>query len=66
MDIQIHEAQKIQKSLNLNRAVPRHIITKLPKLKDKEKNLKAAREKRVYIKQTPIKQLADFSTNFSG
>ena len=41
---------------------PRHIIIKLPKIKDKERILKAAREKEtVTYKGVPIKLSADFS-----
>ena len=44
------------------RATPRHIIIKMPKVKDKEKILKAKREKqRVTYKGTPIILSADFS-----
>ena len=44
------------------RNTPRHIIIKLPKIKDKERILKAAREKkRVTYKGVPIKLSADFS-----
>ena len=41
---------------------PRYIIIKLPKIKDKERILKAAREKEtVAYKGVPIKLSADFS-----
>ena len=41
---------------------PRHIITKLLKIKDKERILKAAREKEtVTYKGVPIRLSADFS-----
>ena len=41
---------------------PRHIITTLPKIKDKERNLTAAREKEtVTCKGVPIRLSADFS-----
>ena len=41
---------------------PRHIIITLPKIKDKERILKAARGKeRVTYKGVPIRLLADFS-----
>ena len=41
---------------------PRHIIIKLPKIKDKERILKAAREKEtVAYKGVPIRLSADFS-----
>lgn len=40
IDTQIHEVQKTPNKLNLERAKLRHIIIKLPKIKDKEINLK--------------------------
>ena len=41
---------------------PRHIIIKLPKIKDKERILKAAREKEtVTYKRVPIRLSAHFS-----
>ena len=44
------------------RTTPRHIIIKLPKIKDKEKILKAAREKgTVTYKGVPIRLSADIS-----
>ena len=44
------------------RNIPRHIIIKLPKIKDKERILKAARGKeRVIYKGVPIRLSADFS-----
>ena len=44
------------------RTTPRHIIIKMPKVKDKERILKAAREKqRVTYKGVPIRLSADFS-----
>ena len=44
------------------RNTPRHIIIKLPKIKDKEKILKAAIEKEtVTYKGVPIRLSADFS-----
>ena len=40
----------------------RHIVIKLAKIKDKEKLLKAAREKQqITYKETPIRLTADFS-----
>ena len=42
--------------------MPRHIVIKLAKIKDKEKLLKATREKQQIIyKGTPIRLTADFS-----
>lgn len=44
-DMQIQEAQRDPKKTNPKRLTPRHIIIKLSKVKNKEKILKAAREK---------------------
>ena len=42
--------------------MPRHIVIKLTKIKDKEKLLKAARENRqITFKGTPIRLTANFS-----
>ena len=42
--------------------MPRHIIIKLAKIKDKENLLKAAREKQqITYKETPMRLTADFS-----
>ena len=44
------------------RTTPRHIIIKMPKVKDKERILKAAREKQlVTYRGVPIRLSADFS-----
>ena len=44
------------------RNTPRHMIIKLPKIKDEERSLKAARGKeRVTYKGVPIRLSADFS-----
>ena len=39
--------------MNPNRLTPRHIITKMAKVKNKERILKAAREKKVSYRGTP-------------
>ena len=60
--IQVQEAQRVPYRINPRRNMPRHIVIKLAKIKDKEKLLKAAREKRqVTYKGTPIRLTADFS-----
>ena len=60
---QIQEAQRVPYKINPRRNTPRHIIIKLTKIKDKEKILKAAREKKqITYKGTPIRLSADFST----
>ena len=59
---QVQEAQQVPYSINPRRNTPRHIVIKLAKIKDKEKLLKAAREKqRITYKGTPIRLTADFS-----
>ena len=40
----VQEAQRVPKNLDPRKHTPRHIITTLPKIKDKERILKAARE----------------------
>lgn len=52
--IQVQEAQSIPNKINLNRATPRHIIIKVTKIKDEKIILKAAREKQLYTKGTPV------------
>ena len=48
--------------MDAKRTTPRHIIIKMPKVKDKERLLKAAREKqRVTYKGVPVRLSADFS-----
>ena len=42
---EVEEAQRVPKKLDPKRNTPRHIIITLPKIKDKERILKAARGK---------------------
>ena len=50
----VQEAQRVPKKLDQRRHTPRHIIITLPKVKDKERILKVAREKeRVTYKEFP-------------
>ena len=59
---EIQEAQRVPKNLDPKRNIPRHIIIKLPKVNDKERILKAAREKkRIIYKGVPIRLSADSS-----
>ena len=59
---QVLEAQRVPYRINPRRNTPRHIVIKVAKIKDKEKLLKAAREKRqITYKGTPIRLTADFS-----
>ena len=60
---QIQEAQRVPYKINPRRNTLRHILIKLTKIKDKEKILKAAREKKqITYKGTPKRLSADFST----
>ena len=57
----VHKVQRVPKKLDSRKHTPRHIIITLPKIKEKEKVLKAAREKdTVTYKGIPIRLSADF------
>ena len=59
---QVQEAQRVPGRINPRRNMSRHIVIKLTKIKDKEKLLKATREKRqITYKGIPIRLTADFS-----
>ena len=61
-EIDFQEVQRVPKKLDPKRNTPRHIIITLPKIKDKERILKVAREKEtVTYKGPPIRLSADFS-----
>ena len=60
--IQVQEAQRVPYRLNPRRNMPRHILIKLTKTKQKEKILKAAIEKQqVTYKENPIRLTTDLS-----
>ena len=59
---EVQEAQRVPKKLDPKRNTPRHIIIKLPKIKDEETILKTATGKeRIIYKGVPIRLSADFS-----
>ena len=59
---EVQEAQRVPKKLDPRRNTPRHITITLAKIKDKERILKASREKEtVTYKGVPIRLPADFS-----
>ena len=63
---EVQETQRISKKLDPRKHTPRHIIITLPKIKEKERILKMAREKeRVIYKGVPIRLSADFSKETS-
>ena len=62
IDVKVQEAQRVPKKMDLKRATPRHNIIIFSKSKEKERILKAAREKEtVTYRGVPIKLSADFS-----
>ena len=59
---QVQEARRVRYRINLKKNTPRHILIKLPKIKYKEKILKAAGEKQqITYKGIPIRLTADLS-----
>ena len=50
---EVQKAQRFPKKLDPRKHTPRHIIVTLPKIKEKERILKAAREER---RQLPTKE----------
>ena len=62
IDIQDQEAQRVPNKLDPRRSTPRNIVITLPKIKDNERILEAARQKEtVTYKGVPIRLSADFS-----
>ena len=59
---EVQEARRVPKKLDPRRNTPRHIIITLPKIKEKERILEAARQKKtVTYKGVPMTLSADFS-----
>ena len=66
IDIQVQKAQREPNKLDLKRTTPRHTIIKMSKIKDKDRILKAAREKQIITyKGVPIRLSADFTKETS-
>ena len=62
LDMQVQDAQRVPKNLDPRRNTPRHIITALPKIKEKGRIFEAAREKEtVAYKGVTVRLSADFS-----
>ena len=60
--MQVQKAQRVPNKMDAKRPTPIHIIIKIPKVKDKDRISKAAREKKlVTYRGLPIRLLADFS-----
>ena len=59
---EVQEAQRVPKKLDPRKHTPRHTIITLPKMKDEERILKAARERdTVTYKGVPIRLSSAFS-----
>ena len=54
IDTQVQEAHKVPIMMDAKRPTPRHIIIKRPKVKDKERILKAARAKKLVTRWLPV------------
>ena len=68
-DTQVQEAQRVPNKLDSKRTISRHIIIKMTRHKDKERILKATKEKQeVTYKATPIRLASDslLNRNISG
>ena len=62
IDMQVQKAQRVLTKMDAKRPTPRHIIIKMPKVKDKQRILKATRKKKLVThKGVPIRLSADFS-----
>ena len=55
---EVQEAQRVPKQLDPRKNTPRHIIIKMPEVKDKERILKAAREKQSYLRRNSHKTVS--------
>ena len=54
IDMQVQEAQGVPNQMDAKRPTPKHIVVKMTKVKDKERTLKAAREKQSPTKKLPL------------
>ena len=56
INMYVQGAQRVPKKMDAKKPTPRHIIIKMPKVKDKERILKVMKEKQLFTyKGTPIK-----------
>ena len=62
IDMQVQKELRVPNKMDSKSPASRHIIIKMPKLKDKDRILKAAREKQlVSYRGVPIRLSVDFS-----
>ena len=67
IDMQVQEAQRVPNKMGAKRPTSRHIIIKMLKVKDKERILKAAREKHFVTLVSSHKTVSwFFKRNFAG
>ena len=67
IDMQVQDAQRVPNKRDAKSHTPRHTIIRMPKVKDKERILKAKEKKRVTYRGVPIRLSADFSKeNFAS
>ena len=58
IDMQVQKAERVPNKMDVKRPTPRHIIIKMPKVKDKERILKTAREKQCYLQGSSHKTVS--------
>ena len=58
IDIQVQEAQRVPNKWDPKRPTPRHIIIKMPKVKDNERILKVATERQSYLQRSSHKTVS--------
>uniref|UniRef100_A0A9L0RMH8 L1 transposable element RRM domain-containing protein n=1 Tax=Equus caballus TaxID=9796 RepID=A0A9L0RMH8_HORSE len=61
LEIQVKEANRSPNYINVKRPSPRHIVVKLAKFNNKERILRAVRQRKISYKGTPVRLSADFS-----
>ena len=68
IDMQVQEYQRIPNQMDAKKPTPRHITIKMTKFKDKERILKAAREKKLFTyRGIPMRLVSWFlKRNFAG
>ena len=66
-DIQTQEVQRSPNKIKPRRSTPSHIVIKMAKSSDKEKNFLSSKRKDSYIQGKPHKAISRFlSRNFTG
>ena len=53
IDMQVRELQRVPTKVDAKRPTPRHIIIKMPKVKDKERIIETARDKQLCTGEFP-------------